>query len=443
MNILFKRQSMEKDSTKNNLNHFLLFLYMAFLASIVFSFRAISSISIGLILITSLFRYTRIIGSHFPQKALTFFLIGCCLLFLIQCIALTYTHNIWSGIHLLERDSGLIFIPLAVFCSNSFLTIGRYRKLSFYFAGILCIGALYCIVIAAVNYFSGLTASVFFYHDLVKPLSQHAIRFSIMVFIALIFLVENLKQGTHHPVNALFFFMIALLSFFLVLLSSKLIISFYIIYLFYSFFSKKFYKTKSILFIAVFIIAFIITVATPNPVGNRFRVLFTGNSLLFTQKNFNPRISFNGLQFRLLEWRYTYEIIKEQRCWLSGVTPGDAQSFLDKKYIETNMYTGVPGTEQRGFLGYHTHNQLLQALLENGLPALIIFLFICYALFRMAGASKSKELKWLGALLFVYCFTDAPFETQYGLVIFTFFPVFFYIGNQSLSNYCLHLKKHS
>jgi hypothetical protein len=40
--------------------------------------------------------------------------------------------------------------------------------------------------------------------------------------------------------------------------------------------------------------------------------------------------------------------------------------------------------------------------------------------------SKKYELKWLVALLLIYCFTDAPLETQYGLIIFLFFPVFIF-----------------
>ncbi len=86
------------------------------------------------------------------------------------------------------------------------------------------------------------------------------------------------------------------------------------------------------------------------------------------------------------------------------------------------MYTGVPGTEIRGFLGYHTHNQFLQSLLENGLLGLSIFVFICWTMFMMAKQSQSKELKWIIGLLIVYCFTDAPFQTQYGILIFTLFP---------------------
>jgi O-antigen ligase len=107
------------------------------------------------------------------------------------------------------------------------------------------------------------------------------------------------------------------------------------------------------------------------------------------------------------------------------------------------MYTGIAGTDQMGFLGYHTHNQFLQVTLENGLPALFIFLSLCYTLSRMAVGSKKNEVKWLVALLLIYCFTDAPLETQYGLIIFLLCPVFlFRLGGEQISHNSLSKKTH-
>jgi O-antigen ligase len=173
----------------------------------------------------------------------------------------------------------------------------------------------------------------------------------------------------------------------------------------------------------------VLLVSTQNPVGSRYRSIFAGNILLFTQPSFGPGVYFNGAQFRLLEWRFTYEILNEQKAWLLGLTPGDAQSFLDRKYHETNKYTGVPGTEKRGFLGYHTHNQFLQSLLENGLLGLAIFAWICCTMLIMAQQGKSNELKWIIGLLIAYCFTDAPFQTQYGIIIFTLFPCLVFLSS--------------
>jgi O-antigen ligase len=296
------------------------------------------------------------------------------------------------------------------------------------------------LLITAFHYLSGAPAYLFFYHDLVKPLSQHAIQFSILVFIALLFLIENLKETKLLLSPAFGHSMIAFLSLFLLLLSSKLIISFYIFYLTSIFLRNRINKKRFFATYLIFITAFISIAITPNPIGNRFRSMITGNSLLFEQQKFNPGVYFNGVQFRLLEWRFSFEILNEQKAWIKGVTPADAQSFLDKKYTETNMFTGIPGTQNHGFLGYHTHNQFLQSLLENGLPGLVVFLLICFSLFKMAWGHARHELKWLVTLLIVYCFTDAPFETQYGIVIFTLFPLLFYLTGQNVLKIPIHAK---
>ena len=36
-------------------------------------------------------------------------------------------------------------------------------------------------------------------------------------------------------------------------------------------------------------------------------------------------------------------------------------------------------------------------------------------------------------LLLAYCFNESVFETQYGLTLFTFFPLFLYFGTENIS----------
>jgi O-antigen ligase len=424
---------MKKENISSYLDYFLFLVYLVFFTSIVFSFRAISSISIALILITGLIRKNKNGSLFFDNNALFLFFSGCTLLFIIQALALLYTDDVAEGLKLFQRSSALVFVPLALLSTRNFLTAEKHWKLVFCFAVILCIGSLYCLAVSVFKFISGAPVTILFYHDLVKPLSQHAIQFSIMVFMALVFLIDKSKEYTNYFISHLRSPLIIFLSFFLILLSSKLIISFYFLYLLYFFFHKQFYTKKALVIVTAFMVTVVLLLATANPVGNRFKAIFSGNALLFEHEKFTPGTNFNGIQFRLLQWRFTNEILTEQHAWLSGLTPGDAQFYIDKKYISTHMYTGIPGTEKHGFLGYHTHNQFLQVLIENGWPALMIFLFICYALFKMVKNSKRADLAWLVWLLLFYCFTDAPLETQYGLVIFTFFPAFLYLGEQRSS----------
>lgn len=401
------------------IDSFLFGTYLVFLFSIIFSLRAISSIAIGFILIAALVRNKHFKKSFFNKKNFSLFLTGCLLLFLLQSLSLLYTTDISEGLKLLQRSSALVFVPFAISCSNSFLTAEKRRNLLSYFSIFLSAASLYCLGIACINYKAGAPVSTFFYHDLVKPISQHAIQFSILVFMALIFLIESNKTNLSK-------YIIVILSVVLILLSSKLVICFYVGYLFWFFFSKHLLRSNAFIVVLLFVGMIATVLVTSNPVSNRFKEIFSGNSLLFEQKKFDPGIYFNGIQFRLLQWRFTYEILSEHHAWILGLSPGDAQTALDKKYVETGMYTGIPGTDKKGFLGYHTHNQFLQCLLENGILGLLIFLLISCSLITMAARSRSRIVKSFVLLILIYCFTDAPLETQYGLVIFTFFPVFLY-----------------
>ena len=147
--------------------------------------------------------------------------------------------------------------------------------------------------------------------------------------------------------------------------------------------------------------------------------------LTFTkQKKFSQAVYFNGLQFRLLQWRFVYEILNDNHSWILGLAPGDSQSYLNKKYISSDMYVGKKGTKDHGFLGYNTHNQLLQNLLQTGILGLIAFLFICFAFLKIIIKQKSIALSFIVLLLLALNFTDTFLETQYGLLTFIFFPLF-------------------
>jgi len=145
------------------------------------------------------------------------------------------------------------------------------------------------------------------------------------------------------------------------------------------------------------------------------------------RERFNPGDYFNGLQFRLLQWEFVPGILNEKKAWLLGVSPGDAQNYLNQKYISKNMYIGSVERGDKGFIGYNTHDQFLESLLETGLIGGLIFLLICWSMVRMTWERKKAELSFITILLLVYSFSESVFETQYSLFIFLFFPLFFYL----------------
>jgi O-antigen ligase len=165
-----------------------------------------------------------------------------------------------------------------------------------------------------------------------------------------------------------------------------------------------------------------ILVATNNPVKKRFSDITNGTTTLFQQQKFNAGVYFNGLQFRLLTWRFTSEILNEQEAWLLGVSAGDGQAFLRKKYIETNMYTG-DGSNSGGYLLYNCHNIYLQTTLESGIIGLISLLFIIASfLFKLIKSKRKTTLIFFLCML-VFGFTESYLSRQFGIVLFTFLPL--------------------
>ena len=225
------------------------------------------------------------------------------------------------------------------------------------------------------------------------------------------------------------------------LLSSKLVIVFLLGYLAvygFNLLQQKF-STRRAVAIVVMAVALCCSslLFTQNPVSGRFDDIMHGDVRVITQTSFTPNDYFNGVQFRLLQWRFVKEILQENRAWLLGVSPARAQQLLDQKYISTHMYTGSgrAGGDTHGYLGYNTHNQFLESLLQTGLVGLLCFLGICAEMIGMAVRQKNKLLTALVALLLAYTFGDAVLETQYGLVLFLFLPLFFFYGQKDKELY--------
>jgi O-antigen ligase len=265
----------------------------------------------------------------------------------------------------------------------------------------------------------------------VSPFKQHAVLVSIYLFIALVYLLDKAVKGISFYNKPLHFLLLFYFTCCLLLLSSKLVITFSagcLAYYFFLIFKAKL-NNRFILVILLFagLVAILLVLTTQNRISKRFNEIMSGDLRLVEQQHFNPGIYFNGLQFRLLQGRFVKEILTEHHAWLTGVS-GEAQTLLDKKYISTHMYTGDRSTGDRGYLGYNTHDQFLQSLLQSGIPGLVVFILICFAMIHLAIRWKNRELTIIVLLLIAWCFNESIFEIQYGLMLFTFFPLFLYYG---------------
>lgn len=415
--------------------HLLMMLwYVLLFASMVCSFRAVSSSCIALLLVTAILINKKSTGYWISSQTNNRFAATCCLFYCIRVVDACCTGNLVESLADLQTKTALIFVPLAICCSSYPHAIQKRRLLQTY-VWIVSAAMLYCLLTAGYAwYFNHAPTSVFFYHALVSPFRQHAVQVSILLFAAFVYLLEQIKQGRwlfSRPVHgALLLYSMGCL----LLLSSRLVISFSAACLAYYaifFFSSR---RKNRLVLVVVIVATMVAMAgvafTHNRVGDRFHEVLSGKLDIMHQQQFTPATYFNGVQFRLLQWRLVKEILTDQRAWVTGVG-SRAQVLLNHKYTSMHMYTGSVASGTQGYIGLNTHNQFLQALLQCGIPGLLAFILMCVAMVRLAVRQQNTELRFMVLLLLAYCFNEAVLETQYGLLLFTFFPLFLYHGNNS------------
>jgi O-antigen ligase len=420
---------------KNNLIKNLLFLfYLGFLLTAVAAFRAYSSIAIGLIVAASFYYNKLTTGSWFNKKLRNPFVIGCSLFFLLQIIPLAFTDNLPVTWRHIEVKSALLFIPLCFF-SSQYMNKVRFHSLMRLYVFILVIIIIWCLGVSFIKYeYHQAPIYIFFYHELLSDLGHHAIQFSILVFAGLIFMLQETTQKRYIVNKGIHFSLLAFLIGSMLLLSSKLVICFTLCSLVYYAvieWRKNVNTRRAIALVAMGgIVISSIILFTKNPISYRFNDIMHNNMIVMEKKTFEPRFYFNGVAFRLLQWRFVKEIIQEHQAWVIGVTPAHAQPLLNQKYVQANMYAGQPGTPDHGYQGYNTHNQWLESFLQSGLIGLLIFFGICSSMVAMAIQQKSRCFWAIVLLVLAYSFQEAVFETQYGLVVFLFLPLFFYFGEK-------------
>jgi O-antigen ligase len=404
-------------------------LYLALLVSLILSFRAVSSICIPLLIVIGFLQNKSEGAGNFHQRLKTPFFLGCCLLFMIHVISLAWTENSEFGLGYIRLTSGLLFTPLVICCSGFIDAKSRQNIFTGYILA-LTMAAIYCLGMATVHYFQTGRYSSFFYHSLVKPVKQHAVYFSVLIFIGQVWLLNNSSVPSSPFVRKIRIGLLLFLSGFLFLLSSKLILVIYLVYLLNVFYF--FIKTEkvnrgwlTISFTALILFSGLLLVVK-NPVSERFYDILEGDPGVVQQEKFETKDYFNGLQFRLLQYKFTGQILSEQNSWLLGVGPGDAKDLLDQKYISTRMYTGDPAVGTTGFLGYNSHNQFLETTLQSGILGLAVLIFICSSLLKMAVTHKNRTFRIVVIMLLAWLFTESVFETQFGILIFTFFPLLLY-----------------
>ncbi|MGN6417727.1 MAG: O-antigen ligase family protein, partial [Pseudobacter sp.] len=346
-------------------------------------------------------------------------------IFLVNAIGVLYAPDRVAGWKNAESKLGFLILPL-IFCSSGPLPASlKTRMLTIYSIAVTA-ASLLCLVIAFVKFNATKDPGWFFYHELVEPLKHHAVYYSVFTFISVAFLLFEYKTipwlaNRKWLMRAWVLYLVI----FIILLSSKLALVVLLLFFIYYSFRRYAAKHKKQLFAACIagLLILIGLFTINNPIKSRFADLADGDMAILKAEKFDQNTYFNGFKFRLLLWRFTYEILNEKNAWLLGVSPANAQACLVEKYIQMDMARGNGTKENPGYLKYNCHNQLLQSSLQSGLLGCFSFLAWCVILGIKTFRKKNILLSSLVFLIFCFFFTDSVFERQYGMVLCTVFPL--------------------
>lgn len=351
------------------------------------------------------------------------------LLYLVVHFAgLAMSEDRFTGWKEFESKMGFLALPVII-CSSTFIDQNLRRRIMLVFTIALTAIGVYCIGAATVSYAMYSDETVFFYHEFVKPIHHHAVYFAVFTFISLAFMMGELRNHPWFRKHQIIYYgWIIFYLLLIVLLSSKMVLLVTALYLVYMLFHSlkrvhaRFWHTA---LAAGFIIGIVVVVSiTNNPVKKRFADL-KGNIEMLSLPKYTDAMYFNGWQFRLMLWRFTYEIIRDDNVWLTGVGPTNEQEALKKKYLEMGLYAGLESRGDQGYLEFNCHNQFLQSALQSGIPGLLAMIFWSVVLIVKTMRKKNLVLSWIVIIIFAFFLIESVFERQFGMILTTFFPLLF------------------
>jgi len=311
----------------------------------------------------------------------------------------------------LEKMLPLLIVPgLALMQSSNQTKIRQASMWGLILA--LIIGGVVMLAQSTIAYYHTGDPNVFFYHQLTKPFNTGAIYFSLFLVTAL-FQMGHLKLFKNKSI--IMYPVVSFLILLYLLAASKLFIAIGVPLLLWNYRKNLLPKKSSQKYILPIIV--IVGLVALIPVSQRMKEIAHPNLDLVTATQFKYDSPLNGLNLRLIQWRFGMEILQDNHAWLAGVGINEAQNLLNQKYIISGIYTGYEGTEDTGYLNYNFHNQYVETFVRAGVIGLILLLTL-YLLLFLSHKTNHFVSFWVILICFAFFFTESALERQQGIVYF-------------------------
>ncbi len=411
-----------------------IYVLYAFLTSIIFSLLVPNSICIIVLLAGWLFEGDQ--RQKWNRLKKDWLFLAYAIYFFVQARGIFTARDFYTGWCAVEGKLGLLIIPL-IFCSSTFVTEDMRKRLMTALGVLLTIASIYCLSINTSKYMHTGDTSLFFYHSLVHAIDQHAVYFSVYIFIFIVFLLRaKTIPAWLQKRKMLCWIWILFLIALIFLLSSKMVLGVliaYSIYLIIFHSSPKYRKWRPVLLGGVVAILVSIFFLTDNSIKKRFTDLLNNDVSISQKEQFTRADYFNGIEFRLLLWRFTYEILRDNHAFVSGVGPANDQKKLQEKYLSMNLYAGDKKGDG-GYMKYNCHNQFLQVSLQSGIIGLAALIFWCCMLVVKTIRKRDVVLSAMVLIILIFFFTESVFERQYGIILCSFFPLLYLYPEKQNAN---------
>ena len=345
--------------------------------------------------------------------------------FLITLFSMLYTSDMSSGWKGIEIKFSMIAFPI-------FLPIIFYKSKSINRELIINVLTITAVVYAFLSF----SRALYLYSTLGETTNFNSVNLGFRLFqegpfvhptyVSIYYVVLILiwgKRIVEDGINKRSGFWILMLIFFLIFIffsSSKagILLAAIAIVLLLVYYAKK--KKKIIQAVSIFFLFAVIGAIGIN--NSNLKIRFNDAYQEMTKEYNNPVSYVQSTGARIWVWKSTIQVIKDNP--ILGVGVGDTRNELTKKYKEV-------GIIDESILKLDSHQQYLQTTATIGIVGLISLLLVFVSLFYYSKKQSHFILFGFTLTYLLFGFTESMFETQAGIIFFTFFSLFLVSKPQS------------
>jgi O-antigen ligase len=341
------------------------------------------------------------------------------LYFLLHVFSALLSNNHTEGWAIVERKASFFVFPF-VFYSYS-LTKEDIKKICSYFVVSVLMAFAACLSAALYNYYYlAPDYKFFFYQNFTTVLQINAVYLAAYCVIAMHMVVYFYKEVN----RVLVYLALIALVMFCIMLNSKMMLAClcigFIIYGFLGFTRKSAWLVSGCVLAGVISAVYFIL-----PVRERIMKEVNTNMSVVQQDQYMYDTPFTGASLRLVLWKFSVESIQEHNAWIKGVSTGDFQDILNKKYHQKGLYTGNAMHGDTGYLGYGPHSQYVEVFLSLGLTGIIVFVSLLFYYVRNAWLTLNYMALQCVLLFILFFFSESVLSVNKGIVPFAFFTLLF------------------